>query len=68
MTDTREDRIRLRAYRIWQEKGRPHESADSERQDWLQAESEIEAEELAEAGQSGPQVDGPARQFPGSEL
>jgi hypothetical protein len=44
MPKTRDDKIRERAYAIWQRHGRPHGQHDEH---WRQAEAEIEAEERA---------------------
>lgn len=67
MSDIREDRIRLRAYRIWQEKSRPRESAESAQEDWLQAETEIEAEDAAEAEPRQLPTEPSSPEFPGSK-
>lgn len=42
-----QERISVRAYRIWEEKGRPHGSAEDH---WHQAKREIEQEERAVTG------------------
>jgi hypothetical protein len=68
MTDDREERIRQRAYAIWQREGQPD---GSHQQHWDQAAAEIDLEaervdrlaaELSEAGQAtaAPQTSGAA--------
>ncbi len=42
MTDDREDRIRRRAYELWQQEGSPEGKPDDH---WLQAEHEIDHDE-----------------------
>ena len=44
MTESRNDRVRERAHRIWEEEGSPE---GQESQHWEQAEREIEAEDAA---------------------
>jgi hypothetical protein len=46
-----EERIRERAYRIWESEGRPEGRQDAH---WEQARRECEAEEVARAGETSP--------------
>ncbi len=48
MENSREDKVRLRAYQIWEDEGRP-EGEDIAH--WYRAEGEIEPEEHADQGQ-----------------
>ena len=56
---TIEDRVRDRAYALWEENGRPDGRSD----DWQQARSEVEAEE-AEPGNESPDDGTEKRQPP----
>jgi hypothetical protein len=56
--EPREERIRERAYEIWEREGKPH-GRDAEH--WRQAASEIDAEVAASAGAGEPPASAPAR-------
>ena len=47
MADDREDRVRERAYRLWEQEGRPHGRAD---QHWHQASQEVGDELFQQQG------------------
>ncbi|MGF6227632.1 hypothetical protein QFZ27_001587 [Inquilinus ginsengisoli] len=55
MIEDRSERIRQRAYIIWQREGRPE---GREQEQWRQAEAEIEAEDVA-GGETPPNDVGP---------
>jgi hypothetical protein len=55
MIEDRSERIRQRAYVIWQREGRPE---GREQEHWRQAEAEIEAEDVA-GGETPPSDVGP---------
>ncbi len=56
--ELREERIRERAYQIWEREGKPH---GREAEHWRQAASEIEAEAEASAGDCEPPASDPVR-------
>ena len=51
----REQRIRERAYAIWEQKGRPE---GKDREHWLRAEAEIAAEERGAAEEAALEAEG----------
>jgi hypothetical protein len=53
-----EERIRERAYRIWESEGRPEGCQDAH---WEQARRECEAEEVARAAEANPTAEEPTR-------
>ena len=61
MAADRDAEISLRAYRIWERKGRPFGEHDEH---WEQARREIEAEAAGQED-SQPQSDMPSRTWPG---
>jgi hypothetical protein len=52
--DNREEKIRVRAYEIWERQGRTGDPEDH----WLEAESELEAEEEETATDSPAESEG----------
>jgi hypothetical protein len=55
--DDREEKIRVRAYEIWERQGRSGDPEDH----WLEAEGELEAEETPNASDSPAKSEGSRR-------
>ncbi|WEX10435.1 DUF2934 domain-containing protein [Chelativorans sp. AA-79] len=64
MTTEREDRIRRRAYELWEQEGRPE---GREWDHWVQAAREVEAEEGGHAGPGGAEIPPMPEDFPQAE-
>jgi len=64
MSSEREEKIRRRAYAIWESEGRPE---GREWDHWVQAAREIEAEEGGHAGDEGAEIPPMPEDFPQAE-